>query len=74
MDLIEELITRETGKDSVAWYHRPKPHLTKGEVEGGGLQVQSQPDLQKEFSASTGNLVRPGAKLKDKKRDGDTAQ
>lgn len=32
--------------------------------------MQSQPGLQKEFSASTGNLVRPGAKLKDKKRDG----
>lgn len=41
----------------------------RGEVEGGGLQVQCQPGLQKEFSASTSNLVRPGAKVKDKKRD-----
>lgn len=46
----------------------------RGEVEGGGLQVQSQPSLQKEFNASTSNLVRPSAKVKDKKRDGGTAQ
>lgn len=39
----------------------------RGEVEGGGLQVQSQPGLQKEFNASTSNLVRPGSEVKDKR-------
>lgn len=39
----------------------------RGEVEGGGLQIQSQPGLQKEFNASTSNLVRPGSEVKDKR-------
>lgn len=48
---------------SQAWWHRPGMPAPQ-EAEEGGSKAQGLPELQSEFKASMGNLVKPCLKFK----------
>lgn len=55
----------KTNQDKWTWQHRHVIPAT-WKAEAGGWQVQGQAELQSEFKACLGDLVRPYLKIKSK--------